>query len=301
MILKLAMKHLVSKPFLSLFTLMAVSSALTVLGTFWTVVENLQRVKFERESDLSNNAAGPANLSIFVDSKLDAKELDSIRTRLLQSKKFSTVEIVSAEQSQKALEQQFGETLTKAMGSDILPVTLKAQFAESSVRRDDLITLMNEIRAYNGVLDIDDGSSVIPMDTMGLSSKVFSWATVMLITVFLMVALLVSHLVRIAFESLKPEVETLKVLGASKFWIFKPLLLEGLFFGICGALTSLFLLSLAVQFLLPKFSGVLFARGLEFQGLSTTSSLLLVAMAVGASVMGALFTWPLIQRSPTEI
>jgi cell division transport system permease protein len=305
MILKLALKHLISKPFLSIFTLVAVAASLSILGVFWTVVENLERVKVSQVKSIEGETL--PGLTVFLDSHLSNTDVENIRQKLIATGSFANAQVISSSEALKTLESQFGETLSKAFASESLPITLKLDFASNTLKREEFMTLLNSVRSMPGVLDVDDGMSVVPTEQgarapgSSISKRVFSWANGLLILVFAIVAMLVSHLIRIAFESRKPEVETLKVLGASKFWIFQPLLLEGLFFGAAGALTSLGILALCVNVVFPKFASVLLPKGLELASLSGSSTLCLLALGVGASIVGALFTWPLIETPAREV
>ena len=300
MILKITAKHLLSKPFSSFMTLLAVSASLTLLGTFWTVVENLERVKFQQKTNATNTDTIPG-LTVFVDSRLGSKEIENVRHALLEDKSFGSAEVVSPAEALKSLEQQFGEALSKVFGDEALPVTLKLQFAQTSMTRQDLLVLLNKVRSMPGILDVDDGMALGPVSESSVSGRIFSWATGLLIVVFLVVALLVSHLIRLAFESLRSEIETMKVIGAPNRWILLPLLADGLFMGIGGAVVALVTLMAFVQFVLPKFAHLLLPKGVAVVGLSLPSALGLIGLAVGASVLGALFTWPLVQRPPQEV
>jgi cell division transport system permease protein len=299
MIFKISMKHLFSKPFSSFLTVVAISSALTLLGTFWTLVENLERVRLN-QSKVGNSEMLPG-LTVFADPALNPADLEKLRAKLLENKTFRTAEVIPSSEGLKTLESQFGSTLTKAFGDDTLPITIRLQFAQGSMTRDQLVALLNSIRGQAGVLDVDDGLSFASEDKASLASKIFSWASALLMIVFVVVALLVSHMIRLAFEPLQPEVETLKVLGASRSWVFLPLLLEGLVFGFFGGLCSFGFLAIFVNVLLPKFSAVLLPKGVEIVSLSFVSSLQLLGLALSAALVGALMTWPMVNRSPNEV
>ncbi|MBS1985619.1 MAG: hypothetical protein JST16_15760 [Bdellovibrionales bacterium] len=301
MIFKMSLKHLLSKPVSSFMTLMAVASSLTILGSFWTVVENLERVRFQQRGSVTSSSDPIPGLTIFVDSRLGEAEIQSLRTKILEDKRFQSADIVSSGEALKALEQQFGETLSKVFGEESLPVTLKLRFSDSTMTRQDLVNLLNSLRSMSGVLDVDDGMALAPVTSSSVSSRLFSWATGLLVIVFIVVALLVSHLIRLAFESLRGEIETMKVIGASNRWIVLPLLTDGLFLGLGGSLLSLGALMTLVNIVLPKFAHVLLPKGVAISGLSLPSALLLLGLGTGASLLGALITWPLVVRAPQEI
>jgi len=297
---KLALRHLVEKPFVTLFTWMMISIALMALGSFWLVVENLQTVQV-RQSEALNSAEQLPGLTVFVDPKLTRPEVDELRRKILLDSRFSEAKLVDANEAMSALQAQFGEALSKAFGSTALPTTLKLQFAATTLSRDDYLGLLNQMRGIPGVLDVDDGLNLVALGGEEKMNRIFQWANVLLLLVFSVVALLVSHLIRIAFESLKPEIETLKVLGASRFWIFKPLALEGVLLGIMGAVGGLALLWMLFNVVLPQFSEWLLPRGVVLESLSFVSVVQLAALSLCAGIVGALFSYPLVHRAPREI
>jgi cell division transport system permease protein len=296
---KLALKHLLSRPLMSIITLFAIAGALSILGAFWTVVENLERVRLQ-QSELSGTDQRPA-LTLFVDSKASDADVQLLKEKLAADVRIQDTQIVASEEALKALEQQFGQTLSKAFGQETLPLTVKIRLKNEIVNKAELMGFLNELRSLPSVLDVDDGFRLVSVNHERVSNRIFSWATTLLAIVFLIVALLVSHLIRIAFESLRPEVETLKVIGASKFWIFRPLLLEGLFFGVIGSLLSLATLAILIRTVLPKFAELLLPPHFDVTHLSFTASLSLMGISLGASLLGAFFTWPIISRPAQEV
>lgn len=303
MIWKLTWKHLRSRPFSSFMTLAAVALSLALLGSFWTVIENLERVKVSQTQDpsLKNGDENTGSLTVFVDPKLANNDVELVKDKILQDKRFTNAEIISSEEAIKALEQQFGETLSKAFGGDTLPITMKVSFQKGVLNREDFLASMNSLRSINGVLDVDDGTTLLGSTKTSLSDKVFSMATGLLLLVFAVVALLVSHLIRLAFEGSRQEIETMKVLGATRAWIFMPLLVEGLFFGVAGSIISLVILSIAVRVFLSRYAFLLLPKGFDFVSLSGVSALSLILLSVIASIAGSLLSWPLVKRPPAEL
>jgi len=298
MIFKVSLRHLLSRPFSSFLTVIAISSALTLLGVFWTLVENLERVRLKQDHATIGGEVLPG-LTVFADPTLKADQMDALKVKLLENKVFKSAEIISSAEAMKALEGQFGETLSKVFSGDQLPFTLRLEFQSSSMTRDDLVALLNTIRGLPGVLDVDDGLSLLSEDKSNLSARIFSWATVLLMSVFVVVALLVSHMIRLAFDPLAPEVDTLRVLGASRSWVFLPLLIEGLFFGLVGSLMSFALLQFCLRVILPNFSVALLPKDVQITALSGVSSLELIGLSLGAALVGSFLTWPMVNR-PSE-
>ncbi len=297
MIWKFTIKHIFTRPFSAFLTLVALVVALSMLGGFWTLVENLERMRFSKATADSETVSG---LTVFMDPKLSRSDIGSFRAKVLEDRRFSRAEVVSSDEAMRALEAQFGEALSKAFEKESLPITMKLEFSEGSISRSDFLVLLNEIRQMPGVQDVDDGLTLLSAPTVSMSKTVFSWANVLLLVVFIVVALLVSHLIRLAFETHRPEIETLKIIGASKSWIFAPLFLEGLIFGVVGVSVSLLIVKVLISYVIPQNPFLVLPDGMSLVSLSARSSLNLALLGIFASVCGALLTWPLIDQSPQE-
>ena len=288
MLLKLTLRNILKKPLSSFFTMSALVVALALLGLVWMVVDNLNTLKVEQKK-LGRDSL-MQGLTLFLEPTLSKKEVDDMGQQLMSDKRFLRYEIVSPETALKELEAQFGPTLSKVFGEDTLPVTLKLHFASGSINREEFMAMLNKIRAMPGVLDVDNGFTLIPGERTAVSSKVFSWATALLVIVFSLVALLVSHLIRISFETLKNEIDTLKLLGAAHMWIFTPMLILGAAMGILGVLGALISLFVFQGWIVPHYLAEFLPQGVELGFLGFRSVMGLVLVGVSSSLIGAIFT-----------
>ncbi len=300
MIWKFTLRHIFTRPFSAFLTLMAITISLSMLGGFWTVVENLERVRVTGKQSIADGG-GLAGLTVFLDSKMSKDELETFKLELLESPRFTAAQVVPSEQALESLKAQFGDTLSKVFDEDSLPITMNLQFASGSLTRTEFLSLLNELRSKPGVLDVDEGLGAFSPKQEAVSERVFSWATGLLLLVFVVVALLVSHLIRLAFEAVRGEIETLKILGASRGRIFAPLFIEGAIFGVLGGILSIFCVSIFFSYLVPNSQLFMLPSQFQMSTLSFNSSLSLAALGVLASISGALLTWPLIDQPAQEL
>ena len=299
MIWKFTIRHILTRPFSAFMTLFAIAFSLSLLGGFWTVVENLEKVRVASAQTLPG--AGLPGLTVFVDPKLSAPDLETFKDEVLKNPRFVGIEVVPSSEALSTLKSQFGDTLSKAFEDGSLPTTLKLQFASGTLSRTEFLNLLNELRAKPGVLDVDEGLGAFSPKENSVSERVFSWATGLLLLVFIVVALLVSHLIRLAFEAIRGEIETLKILGASRGRIFAPLFLEGLIFGVLGGGLAIAMISLFFKLLVPNAKLFMLPTQFEISSLSLGSCLSLAALGIIASVAGAMLTWPLVDQPAQEL
>ena len=295
MITKILIRHLQARPLSSVLTVLAVSAALTLLGSFWTITENLEKVRMAQ-----TKAGESPNITFFVDPSLSPAEVAKLQSSITSRSYFSGIETIKPVEAGAELEKQFGKALTEALGSETFPLMIKAKLTSNNIDSSVWNVQMNELRSLPGVLDVDDGSDVLPSAKTSISSKAFSWSTIFLLAVLLVVSLLVSHLIRLIFESNRSELETLKVLGASKSWVFFPLIVESAIIGFVASAMSLGILYWVVKGVLPQYSDVLLPSGTQLETLSAGSNLGLLALGVFAAMLGALLTWPLVNKPAAE-
>lgn len=299
MIYKVILRHLLRRPVSLLFTLVAVAASLTMLGSVWVIVDNLAMAKLHRAEGARGSDIH--SVTAFLDPDLSKTETDSIVAQIASKNYFSKVEIIPGDKALEILEAQFGETLSKMFGDQTLPVTLKLYKDEALVSNSDFIGVLNEIRSTPGVLSVDDGVGIQPGMGSVMSEKVFSWANGLLLLVFVVVALIVSHMIRIIFESMKPEVQTLKVLGAAKMWIFGPLLFQGLMMGILGSAVALAALTGFVGVVVPRYLSQFLPKGMDVMVLDPSSMLQILTVGLTAAVVGACLTWPLVSQPARDL
>ncbi|MBP7843265.1 MAG: permease-like cell division protein FtsX [Proteobacteria bacterium] len=297
MILKVVWKHIRSRPISGVFTLMAISMVLTLLGSFWTLVENLNRVQKDTSAHEEKSS-----LTIFVKPDANNLEITNLKKSLSSEKLFENIRVISQEDALKELQGKYGETLSKALNAETLPGTIKIDISQEGINHEAWKSLIADIRKNPLVLDVDDGRVLFSGDSENsIPQTIINWASILFFIVFAIVALLVSHLIRLVFETSRKDIETMKILGASRSWIFLPLLLEGLIYGALGSLCSLIFLWISITEMLPRIANSLLPHHFDVFFLSTSSWLGIVGVALGASLLGALLTWPLVSAPAKEI
>jgi cell division transport system permease protein len=290
MILKIVWNHFKSRPFSNLLTLLAIAFCLGLLGGFWALSDNLRLMHAAKGSQ-------EGELSVFVDGSLLNEKASLIESQLKQFPWVASLQKVSSEESLKILRDKFGESLTSSLSEKSLPNTYRVKM-QGSVSEKELQSAIESMKTWEGVIDIDLGGELWGGDlSRGSSGVLLSWSNLLFAVVFVVVILLVSHITRIAFESSREDVQTLTLIGASKRWIFTPLLLESIVMGVLGSAMGLFMTALFLRYGLGPLSSILFGKIAPIQELSWNALWKILFMGTAASIVGAFLTWPLIASS----
>jgi cell division transport system permease protein len=120
---------------------------------------------------------------------------------------------------------------------------------------------------------------------------VFTVATLILIVASV---LLISNTIRLSIFSRRREIEVMKLVGATNWFVRGPFMLEGLLTGLLGALLAIFLLIIGKSVALPAILGHVLSSDADVHALAfPLTALILVAMGL---VLGALGSGVTIRR-----
>jgi len=120
---------------------------------------------------------------------------------------------------------------------------------------------------------------------------VFTVATLILIVASV---LLISNTIRLSIFSRRREIEVMKLVGATNWFVRGPFMLEGLFTGLLGALMAIFLLVIGKSVALPAILGHVLSSDPDVHALAfPLTAVILVGMGL---VLGALGSGVTIRR-----
>ena len=298
MIWKIVLKHLSIRPVSTAITLVSICLAMSFLGIYWTLMENLEKVRIEK----SSASHSEPDLSIFISTKLSQQEIKKLRREIIGHEFIKEANVISPEQTLENLKGEFGDTVSNHLNLEQLPLSLKISFKKDTYTKDQLLLFFDELKSKKGVLDFD--SNLYSINHWGGSDAlkgISQWANLLFAIVFLVCALLVSYLIRLTFEANRGDIENLKTLGASNLWIFWPLLIESLFYGVAGALFALATIEIFTKVLIPKVTEFLLPSSFEVFSLSPSASINILLVALGASLFGSLISYPLVRKKSEAI
>ena len=165
--------------------------------------------------------------------------------------------------------------------SNPLPPAFEVQARDGADVNEVGASLRNPLAP--GVEKIRDGEEISErvISAARILSTAFAVATVILL---LSSALLIANTIRLSIFSRRREIEVMKLVGATNWFVRGPFMLEGLICGILGSLAAVLLLLVAKAAVLPSILGR-FETGSDIQAWPFTTIafvILLVGLTIGA-------------------
>ncbi|HEY0415514.1 MAG TPA: permease-like cell division protein FtsX [Gaiellaceae bacterium] len=188
---------------------------------------------------------------------------------------------ISKEQALKDMAKRFPE-MVKNLPSNPLP----ASFAVTPDKAEDVDKLYNSLAGTNKAPFVDrvtDGKRVSHriLQVAHVIEVVFTLATLVLVIASV---LLISNTIRLSIFSRRREIEVMKLVGATNWFVRGPFMLEGLICGVAGALLAVFFLvigkAVALPAITPHLSGDADVHAMAFPLVALV--LLLAGLGLGA-------------------
>jgi len=194
------------------------------------------------------------------------------------------VKYISKKQAFDEMKRRYPE-LTKNLTSNPRPASLDV----TPDKGENVDRLYNSIVLPHkpaGVGKVNDGKRISHriLQVAHVIEIVFTIATLVLLVASI---LLISNTIRLSIFSRRREIEVMKLVGATNWFVRGPFMLEGLICGLFGSLLAVFFLvlgkAIALPSILPHLSGDTDVRALSFP----LTALILLGMGLGLGAVGS--------------
>jgi len=194
------------------------------------------------------------------------------------------VKYVSKEEAFAQMKRRYPE-LVKNLTSNPLPDSLDVT-PDKAEHVDLLYTSIVKPKKLAGVGKVNDGKRISHriLQVAHVIEIVFTVATLVLLVASI---LLISNTIRLSIFSRRREIEVMKLVGATNWFVRGPFMLEGLICGLLGSLLAVFFLvlgkAIALPSILPHLSGDTDVRALSFP----LTAVILLGMGLGLGAIGS--------------
>ena len=264
--------------FVNVVTVGTIMLALLIVSLFLLVFVNLESA--------AENWSERVQVTVYFDKELTGQEQSSLREKISAIPGVSRVIYVSRDEALKRFKGRLRgqETLLEGVRAEVLPtsfeIVLKRAYRET-VSVEGFVTKLKQIP---GITEVQYGEEWVRRFNSFLNFMRLLGA---LLGGFLVIAVvfIVSNTIKLTIYSRRDELEVMSLVGATRFFITAPFLLEGLIQGLAGSILSLALLyGLYEGFLQNAGSFITFnpaASGFSFLPVEYLSGLLLAGALLG--------------------
>jgi cell division transport system permease protein len=218
-------------------------------------------------------------VKVFYEQDANEEQINAVRAKLDADPRIKSVTFVSAEEALQRMQQKFPE-LTANLPSNPLPPSHEIV----PVRAEDVDAIAASLRPVPaGVEKVKYGKQTA--DRILRVARVIEIVFLAAVIVLLIAStLLIANTIRLSIFSRRREIEVMKLVGATNWFVRGPFMLEGLICGLVGSVVAIVLLLLGKELALPAILGrIESSSDVEALAFSLNALILLgVGLAVGA-------------------
>lgn len=167
-------------------------------------------------------------ISVYVKSEADTSEVAK-EIRLV--KHVERVKIIPKEKSWADLKREFDV----ANMDNPLPDTLHVKVDKP----ENITVVYNQIKTYKGVEDLNYAKDIAQKMQM-FNNVVHTITVVVVVLVAMLTITIINNTIHLVIQSRKEEIEIMRLMGVSNWYIKIPLILQGAIYGFVGAFLALF-------------------------------------------------------------
>jgi cell division transport system permease protein len=222
-----------------------ITFALLTFGIFIITVINLNQI-FD---DWGNRI----HLIAYLDENVSTEEIKKASEKITRLPQIENATYVSKEKAfdilKESLQDQDG--MLESLEENPLPASLEIQLKEEFRNPQSLRATVYKVKKISKISDVEYGQ-----DWLERFSAFISIVKLVGISIggFLLLAtiLIISNTIKLTIYSRKEEIEIMKLVGATNFFIQVPFFLEGLIQGLAGSLLALGILYISYKIFIVK-------------------------------------------------
>lgn len=277
-------KNVFRNKLFTLASLATIGACLFLFGILYSVIMNFTHIIKTAESGVS--------VTVFFDEGLDEASIQSIGALIEQSPEVDHIVYVSAEEAWESFKAdylgEYADGFTENPLADSEHYEIYLSDVSQQQKLVDMLVSLNGVRRVN--------QSEMTATTLTGVNKLVAYISVGIIGILLAVSIfLINITITIGISVRKEEIEIMKYIGATDFFVRSPFVVEGMVIGLIGSALPLvliyFLYDIVIEFITQRFS--VLSQLLSFLTIQEIFSLLLpisLIIGLGIGFLGSIFT-----------
>lgn len=201
-----------------------------------------------KSTSVANHVKEKTAMTLFLKDDVTKKNIEDLRASLLKEKFTKQIVFISKEQAAKFHSKDLGEDFVKFLGTNPLKngidLYLKAEF----VTPEKMVEIEKRFQKNAFVLEVSYDKPLIQFLTKNIQKMSF-WLLIISAFFALISILLINSALRLSVYSKRFNIKTMQMVGATKSFIRRPFILQGMKLGLIGSIISLIGLAAVIYYI----------------------------------------------------
>ncbi len=260
---KLATQSILHEKWINLLSIITIASGLLIAAVTALSLYNVNTTMKRLPEKVS--------MMLYLKDNLSREKIEHIMDTVKKKPSVDTVQYISKDEALRELKTVFKDAsyVLEGLGENPLHDLIELKLKGEAVGPETAKRIASEMAKVEGVNDVEYGEKFLSsLYFFGIGMRALG--ILFIIIIFGGVIFVCYSTVKILFYRKKEEIETYKLLGATKKFIRAPFIIEGAAIGLCGGLLSLvgilslhYIVFLKLSLSIPLFKAIIFPINLS--------------------------------------
>lgn len=178
---------------------------------------------------------------IYIKDNTDQAAIKSLKSRIERETGVKEARFVPRSAAMTSLKTVLGEDILEGLDENPLPDSIEVTLTEDHLNAEFVRETAKRVKTYPGVEDVQFGEQWVGA-LFGVARHFTLAGTAVGFALTIGILFILSNTIKILFYRRTNEIEILKLLGATRWFIRIPFMAEGMFFGLSSGLLAALLL-----------------------------------------------------------
>lgn len=225
-----------------LMTALTIAFVVLIFGLSTLIYFNLHR--------LAENYSREIRIVAYIDPTLPPENIENLKAKVLKLRGVANIRYITGQEGYQRLVQQFQDEkdILAGLGEDFLPSTLEIEVTGTMYNLGRIRPLVSELTSLPGITDVYYGKEWV--ERLRQAADFTRLITFAIGGLFLLTTIfVVSNTIKLTIYLRRNELETMRLVGATNFFIRGPFVLEGMLQGLVGSGLAMLALFALFEFL----------------------------------------------------
>ena len=233
-----------------------------------------------KSTSVANHFKEKTAMTLFLKDVVTKQNIENLRTSLLKEKFTKEIVYVSKEEAAKSYSKDLGEDFIKFLGANPLKNGIDLYLKAEYVTPGKMSEIEERFQKNAFVLEVSYDKPLIQFLTKNIQ-KISVWLLIISAFFGLVSILLINSSLRLSVYSKRFNIKTMQMVGATKGFIRKPFIIQGIKLGMVGSIIAL-----------SGLAGVIYYTNIHIPALQLLSDYVLLSeLFGGVLVVAFLITW----------
>lgn len=267
---------------MGLASITSITAVLVILGMFLILILSLNNIVMDTREKFDE-------VQVFLEDDVTVSQIEAIENRVRESNKVISVIFKSKDQALEEMKEGWGEEgyLLNGLESNPLPNTLIIKLKD--IEYADSVA--KSIEDLEGIDEIQYNQDII--EKLVLFTNYIRTGGLVIVSILILVSVfIISNTIKLTVAARKTEISIMKYVGATNGYIRGPFIIEGILFGLIGAMVSILFVNYGYNYFFNAASDKLYVLFTVYlvppKALIKDVMIIFIAIGSGIGALGSL-------------